>query len=600
MRATRKLLLILSTIILSGSAFLAGLPGKPAEIQAAPDALVPVAYLPMVMNKPPDLYVSRVEVVQGITMSDAYTVHIANRPTIVRVFAGLAGPDSVSNVTARLTRYVGGVAQASPLTAGPMTVYTNTSEGTYSHTFNFNLPANWLTVGTSYVVELDINNTVSEISEGNNRYPASGAQSFDFVNVDALDIVLVPIAYTYNGVTYRPDTSRTNYLSWLNLELFPVHQINYTWRSEFAWNQMGDQPVLKDGTGWSALLNAVTSLHSSEDPANSKIYYGVINTYSAHGCSGGCVSGMGWIGWPTAIGFAGFPSTNPGGTDIAGETMTHELGHNFGRYHVNGGCGESGTDSGYPYASGYIGQWGLDVSPVSLYSPSVYKDYMSYCGYTWTSDYTYKKIYDYRTSHNFDMQALSPAQDTLYLGGYFSADGTSHFNPLYRQTGQVGDLSSGTHRLDLLAADGSLIASHRFTPVEMADAPVPTWGVNLSFPVVEGLSGLRVFDGQERLLFERSASSPDLAVPALDSLPAAPQADGSLSLGFSAVPSPDVLYRVRFSPDGGQTWTVLALEQPTSDVTVPAELLAGAAQPVLEVQAVDGINTATQTFDLGK
>lgn len=574
------------------------LAARPTEILAAPDALVPMAYLPMVTNKPPDLYVSRVEVVQGITMSDAYTVHIANRPTVVRVFVGLSGPDSVNNVTARLTRYVGGVAQASPLTAGPMTVYAAPSEGTYSHTFNFSLPSNWLTVGTSYVVELDIYDTVDEMSEANNRHPASGAQSFDFVSVDALDIVLVPIAYTYNGVTYRPDTTRTDYLSWLNLELFPVHQINYTWRSEFAWSNL----VYKDGTGWSELLNALTTLHYNEDPSYSKLYYGVINTYSAHGCSGGCVSGMGWIGWPTAIGFAGFPSTNPGGTNVAGETMTHELGHNFGRYHVNGGCGESGTDSGYPYASGYIGQWGLDVSPVTLYSPTVYKDYMSYCSYTWTSDYTYKKIYDFRNQQNvnYDIQALSPSQDTLYLGGYFSADGTAQFNPLYRQTGRVGDLSSGTHRLDLLAADGSLLASHRFTPVEMADAPAPTWGVSLSFPFVDGLAGLRVLDGQERTLFERSTANPDLVLPALDSAAAAPSPDGSLSLGFSAAPSPDVRYRVRFSPDGGATWTVLALEQASPDVTVPAELMKNAPQPVLEIQAVDGINTATQVVPLGK
>jgi hypothetical protein len=50
---------------------------------------------------------------------------------------------------------------------------------------------------------------------------------------------------------------------------------------------------------------------------------------------------------------------------------------------------------------------------------------------------------------------------------------------------------------------------------------------------------------------------------------------------------------VRFSPDGGQTWKVLALRHLTTSITIPANLLGAAAEAVVEVQAQDGVRTST-------
>jgi hypothetical protein len=57
-------------------------------------------------------------------------------------------------------------------------------------------------------------------------------------------------------------------------------------------------------------------------------------------------------------------------------------------------------------------------------------------------------------------------------------------------------------------------------------------------------------------------------------------------------------FRVRYSPDGGVTWTVLALDTTSAQISVPADLLAGATAPVLEVQASDGVRTGSRTFPL--
>ena len=64
----------------------------------------------------------------------------------------------------------------------------------------------------------------------------------------------------------------------------------------------------------------------------------------------------------------------------------------------------------------------------------------------------------------------------------------------------------------------------------------------------------------------------------------------TVSVRWQAVAGPtDLHYRVRFSPDGGKHWTVLALDTPALSIVVPAELLASAASPIVEVQGSDGV-----------
>src|SRR4029079_17062345 len=112
-------------------------------------------YLPFVTRPQPpppvtaDLSVSRVEIIQGITLSDAYTVHVANRPAMVRVFLNLSGAASQTGVFGKLTRYLGGAPQDMVL-AGPITAFPSTDEGNLAETLNFALPPGWLEPGTAY------------------------------------------------------------------------------------------------------------------------------------------------------------------------------------------------------------------------------------------------------------------------------------------------------------------------------------------------------------------------------------------------------------------------------------------------------------------
>src|SRR5262245_32646072 len=115
--AGRALALGFALLILANPAWPAG--SAVVFHLALPLVLLPPApvYLPLVSEAPPpavvDLAVSRIEIIQGITMSDAYTVQVANRPALVRVFVSLSGVSTQPGVSGRLTRYVGGNAQDS-------------------------------------------------------------------------------------------------------------------------------------------------------------------------------------------------------------------------------------------------------------------------------------------------------------------------------------------------------------------------------------------------------------------------------------------------------------------------------------------------------
>ena len=420
---------------------------------------------------PVDLFVNRVELIQGITMSDGYTVHVASRPALLRAFVGLSGQPSQLGVTGRLTRHVGGVPYDS-IDAGPITALPSPDEGALSQTLNFSLPAHWLTAGTSYVLQLDPNNAINELSDANNRYPPSGQQAFDFAVAPALDVVIVPVRYARPGAPVSlPNTSDLSYLTWMPFKVYPVPAINYTVRGT-ALNFTGD---LRTTQGWIDLLNAVTTIHAVEDLVEHKTYYALVDSVAVDGCSGGCIAGIGWVNNPppggygskSAAGFAGFPSA-PG---EASPTFTHEMAHNFGRRHAP--CGTSSGLGPYPYGSGApIGQWGYDPATSALYHPSNFRDYMSYCSPEWTSDFTYRALYDawaWVSTPYGSAGSATALQQALMVKGQVDETGRVVIEATEISTVPSALLQSdGPYQVELLDRTGRVLHTQSFDVVEIA------------------------------------------------------------------------------------------------------------------------------------
>jgi hypothetical protein len=345
--------------------------------------------------------------------------------------------------------------------------------------------------------------------------------------------------------------------------------------------------------GWSRLVNEIQAVHAMEDPSGLSNYFGLINTYDAHGCSPSCISGLGYLrakeSYLTAIGWSGFGP----GTNAASETLTHELGHNFGRRHVLCTGLEDDPDSDYPYPGGSIGQFGLDVAEGILYDPAQTFDYMSYCTPDWTSDYTFWNIHQYRQSLTDRMTSALP-EDTLFIRGMISPDGEITLLPAYRQRSVPQITTQGAFSVELISEEGKPARSYQFDPYEIGDAP-GYLGFGFAVPAMESLSAIKIKGPSGETVAEAKASS-SLESLSQDQDAFAVETRQEMTVLRWGGADPQVVYRLRLSPDGGQTWQVLALDWSRTEFVIPEEFGLELDQALLEIQASDGVQTETQTF----
>ncbi len=565
-------------------------------------------YFPQVFKPPRDLAIAGVRVIQGTTASTSYATYIADRPTTVRVLVSVNDGTSVPGVTARMYGYDGSGNSLGSLNASN-TITAPSDESSMASTLNFNLPSNWLKSGITYYVDVNPDGAILE-DRSNDRYPASGRAAFNFSNARPLQVVIVPILYLPWGypTQFVPAgyyTSDYSYLTSLPAKVFPVPNITYSIHSPVNYTPGSYNENLDEywGNGWIALLNQITAVHNFEDPGYNKVYYGLVNYVDAHGCSTGCTIGIGWIGAGPGWGAtsAGWTGSYNGATD-ATNTITHEVGHNFGREHVLCTGSENYPDGNYPYNSlgGSIGVWGLDVATGALKDPALYKDYMSYCEpYVWTSDYTFAGIKNYRDMVSFDKARLDQRSvPALYVSGTLLPDGSLSLRPVYQQLAQVNVPAKGTHTLELLGDGNKVLAAFPFTPQRIADSKGAS-GFALFVPAVDGLAGLRVKAGN-RTIKEKTVAAPMAAANfARQPLAAQRQARGT-ALRWTPVehPTEPVVYRIRLSRDGGASWQVLALDWRSPEYTAPPGV--NVANAMIEVQASDGIHTTTHTFNVGQ
>jgi hypothetical protein len=561
--------------------------------------------MPFINRAGTDLSISGVKVIQGTSASGNFMVYIAGRPTEVRVFIGTGSGNSVTEVTGQMCGFDEAGVRKSCISPINPSITVPSKEGDLDSTLNFILPSTWLKLGFSYSVEIHSNTLVEEPDKANNRFPMQGTQPFNFEPTPALNIVIVPIEYRpfSEDNLYVPETSDLDYLTQLPSRILPVAEINFEDHLFFPYTPVDTKYNLDNiyGYGWVQLLSSLTTLHNLEDPAGNKHYYGLVNSYAAHQCGNGCITGIGYLGgegaFKTAAGWSGWGS----GTEAAAETLAHELGHNFGRGHVQCSGRESNPDINYPYPGGVIGQYGLDPISGLLYDPTHYADFMSYCDPSWTSDYTYWNIFQYRnkSAAALDLDSL-PEEEAIYVSGTISPEGELELRPVYRQrTGSLLD-PGGPHRLDLLDERGNVLAGYAFTSYEIPDAPGFT-AFGFFVPGVENLDGIRVMSGG-KVLAETRHQGANLSVD-LQRKPVLTERAGKekiLRWTPAASPAGPVVYLVRASRDGGQTWQVLALDQSEPEVSMPANFGEDPGEVLVEIQASDGIQTVTQIYKAGE
>ena len=154
-------------------------------------------------------------------------------------------------------------------------------------------------------------------------------------------------------------------------------------------------------------LAELSDLHNIE---GEKVYY---YGYFKQELSG-TFAGLGYLKHPVAIGID---------ADTR-DVLAHEIGHNFGREHVNCGNPEY-IDSAYPYPTQSMGSVGLDATLTGIKSPDDYADLMSYCDPSHVSDYNVAAVQEF-INENPPAAFVTPAQvavqaqssgSALYLAG---------------------------------------------------------------------------------------------------------------------------------------------------------------------------------------
>ena len=219
--------------------------------------------------------------------------------------------------------------------------------------------------------------------------------------------------------------------------------------------------LASDGAGWDVLLNEVTAQRTAD--GSSDYYFGVAHVSYTSG-----VAGLGWIGYPVAIGWDHLPS--------ASSVLAHEIGHNWSYGHTRCNGSESNPDPGYPYPGGAIGAYGYDLWSSALKDKTTYKDVMSYCNPQWISDYTYKKILAFRESSPIGFRAAAGG-----LGGRTLPAGLgTPQRRRYRPRAVVPDLHPtvaprpGPYRVEGLDGSDAVLWSQDFDLMQSSHPTDPT------------------------------------------------------------------------------------------------------------------------------
>jgi hypothetical protein len=283
-----------------------------------------------------------------------------------------------------------------------------------------------------------------------------------------------------------------------------------------------------DNGAWGTILGELNALRVAE--GSSRYYYGVVRTTYNNG-----VAGMGYEGWPAAVGWDFLPS----GSSVA----AHEWGHNWSLRHAPG-CGATNLDVGFPYGDGKIGIWGMDVGPRALKSPSTYYDFMSYCGPEWISDYNYQAILNYRQANG--AQGVSSASEpSLLIWGRVDRERVVLEPAFEVMTTPVLPSGSGEYTLEGLSSDGEPLFSFAFQPIAVADAGSGERHFAFALPLrsfsVTRLARIRVSGGGGLSASRERPVGPELAEGPEPRL--SPMGDAGVELTWDGIAFPMALVR---------------------------------------------------------
>ena len=570
---------------------------------------------------------------------------IVDKDTWVRVYVNSAFFD-VAGVDARLygSRY-GYDLPGSPL-APQFSVTARTTggnRGNLQDAFLFYLPASWRSGTVTLQATVNPAYTIAEDNYGNNSTSRTAA----FQATAPLCVVMVRVHL--HPTTASIDDPGFWDIVEMTRRILPIAEFRvFKGGTIEPWfHAFGDWTLPGDFSYVLSKLWDYDNWHSDPPGCSKTHYWGMVHPSHLSGSWG-----MGYRPGDEASGVMDVsPQTPYWMRPLGGYTMAHELGHNFGRKHVNcTGSEASGgaIDNTYPYSTCHIAlndpnsyyglAWpiGYSIAKPEVVAPTEATPLMSYGWPQWIDDYTYRAILAHRSGQAMAAVTLPDAwtQADVYLyasGIITAADQTVFLNPFYL-LGEAKTQTLEKSWAQSLAADnpysltlensaGDILYSHPFSLAVSFGQDITTDPLFFGevMPYVAGTARIVLYGvGVELAARPVSLHTPTVTIVS----PSGGETfSESLTLTWTVYDADDDdlhtyadTYRVagttvsrfgtlgavaQYSADDGATWSYLGSGTLTTTLTVEdLSNLPGGDDALVRVIVSDGVNTSYSDSDV--
>jgi len=291
-----------------------------------------------------------------------------------------------------------GVGALQTLTAtAPAQVPVAVNYQSLSNSYQLKLPASLLQPGLQLAVRVN----------GENLRTLTPS----FASQNKLAVLLVPFSQVKDSTTTTAELPEPASLAAQIKSFWPLAEVDVRTRAPY---------VLKSAAGATTAYTMLDELSDLRAAENGKVYY---YGYFKSAMGDGCCGGLGFRPGYEAVGMD---------SDLNGNTMAHELGHNLNLQHIDCGAPPN-ADLRYPYNGNSIGSVGINSALTELRQPNSYRDVMSYCSPKHVSDYHFEKAQDFLLTRpeaafaspaaDHPVSAAAMAERALYISGSIGVDG---------------------------------------------------------------------------------------------------------------------------------------------------------------------------------
>ena len=514
-----------NSVTSGGSLYVPNFTSQSVTLSAAATVVISVAYTKS--DGPLNLTIDGITLTQVVQTYNGTVPLVSGRDGYIRVFARANQPNDVAPQV-RVRFFVSGVLVNTMMLSKASGVALQPDQASLATSWNGIVLGKFIQPGLTILADVDPGNIVTEGSETDNSFPASGTPlAIDVRNVEPLHLTFVPVVQRFDQalVGNITDENKEQFLVDAR-RMLPLLDIDAQVHAPYTTSDSLELTSNDGNVEWLRVLAEMNALRIAESSV--RHYFGVVKVSYNSGIAGyGYVPGRAVVGWDYL----------PSGRTVA----AHELTHNFGRSHAPCG-GVSGADPSYPYAGGTIGVYGYDLTTSTLRLPSSF-DLMGYCANPWISDYNYVGAMSWRASNPTPDVAGSGAdvapRPTLLVWGRVER-GQLILEPAFSVvTRPALPSSGGRYRIEGLARNGQVLFAYSFDGERPADVTDMTarqfaFAVPLDNATLNALSSIRLSGGGAAPATMQASLAPEAVNAALNTVSAVSGGSGSVSVKWGA------------------------------------------------------------------